>query len=221
MSLHIASPSRVARSWLLTKLFGPEKGQESARQNEPKAKEMSEGQRERVLDRVYEDIKQDLIRSIKSEIPSLDAAERRIAKRHGIDQVFLNWFVVNSKHWPPMPTKTKKALRALQDVRLWFGAIPDSWSNMRVPEMESSRSRDAAIKEMADWFVKTFVAKVERKFASTLWKKSREVLDLFRGRGKGSSSKASLLLLRDFERRLGRDRFQLKPAVRRVVELFD
>ena len=120
-----------------------------------------------------------------------------------------------------MPAKTRKALKTMQSSRLWFGEVPSSWQRMNVPHREEARSRDAALKELGEWFLKNFVTKVERKFTNAIWTKSRDLLDVFQGRGKGSKAQASILLLRDFKNRLGEDRFNLKPAVRRMVELFD
>jgi hypothetical protein len=183
---------------------------------------MSPRQREQLLEGTYKSLKNDLRRAIKSEFPSLDAAERRIAKRHGIDPLFLNWFVVaGRRHWPSMPARTKEALRTMQSARMWFGEVPSSWRQMHVPSVDEGRSRDAAIKELGDWFLKNFVAKVERKFTNALWTESRQILDAFKGSGKGSKQQTSVLLLRDFKNRLKADGFQEKPAVRRIVELFE
>jgi len=222
MTTRTASPERVARSWLLEKLLGPEPPRGPSKAPPPKAQSMSPRQREQVLDSAYKSLKTDLIRAIKSEFPGLDTAERRIARRHGIDPLFLNWFIVSGRrNWPSMPRRTKEALRAMQSARMWFGEVPSSWSRMSVPSADEARSRDAAIKDLAEWFLKNFVTKVERKFTNAIWSQSRQLLDVFQGRGKGSKSKASVMLLRDFKNRLGGDRFQLKPAVRRIVELFD
>lgn len=216
MTLHTASPERVARSWLLEKLLGPEKRPSSA----PKRSgPLTPHQRDRALEDAYKDLKAQLIRAVKQEFPGLDAAEKRIARKHGIDPLFLNWYVVNGQNWPSMPARTKSALRTMQSARMWFSEVPSSWSHMAVPSMENSRSRDAALRELGEWFLKNFVAGLERKFTNAIWKKSRELLNVFHS--KGSPSKASVLLLRDFKSRLGEDRFQLKPAVRRLVELFD
>lgn len=226
MNTHIASPERVARSWLLEKLLGPEKpkgpskGPSKGVTPPPRARSMTDREREQVLDGAYEHIKSEVIRAMKMEFRALDQAEQRIAKRHGIDPLFLNWYVVNGTNWPSMPERTKKGLRTMQSARLWFGEVPSNWTNMHVPELDDARSRDAALKELGDWFIKNFATKVERKFTNAIWTKSRELLDVFKGRRKGSKAKASVLLMRDFKKRLGGDRFQLKPAVRRLVELF-
>lgn len=222
MNLHAASSHRVARSWLLEKLLGPEKkAPSSSPSSPPRARAMTDREREHLLETAYESLKSDLQRAIRAELPGLGATEKRLANKHGIDPLFLNWFVIHSKHWPSMPKRTKDALRAIKDMRLWFGELPPSWNNMQVPQMESGRQRDTALRELGEWFLKNSVKKIERSFTNAIWKKSRELLDAFKGRGKGSKAQASVLLLRDFKNRLGADRFQLKPAVRRVVELFD
>lgn len=221
MSPHTASPERVARSWLFEQMLAPGR-RGPLKTPPPGARLMSDRERDKVLESSYKALKSDLIRTIKSQFTSLDQAERRIAKRHGIDPLFLNWFVVSGRrNWPTLPRRTREALRAMQSARMWFGEVPSSWRQMQVPSVDEARSRDAAIKELAEWFLRNFVAKVERKFTNSIWSQSRELLDLFKGPGKGSKSKASVLLLRDFKKRLGEDRFQLKPAVRRIVELFD
>lgn len=218
MSLHAASHKRVAWAWL-DKLLG----KAPARPGEPPApaREMTPRERQRLLEDAYGDVKRDLISAIGSEVPNLMRAEIQIARKHGIDPEFLNWFVLNSKHWPSLPTKTRRALQAVRSIHMWYGAVPDDWKSMRVPDIEQGRDRDRAIREVGDWFVKNFVEKVERKYINAIWKKSRELVNAFAGRGKRPDSRASLLLMRDFEKRLVGDRFQLKPAVQKVVDLFD
>ena len=76
-----------------------------------------------------------------------------------------------------MPERLKKGLRALETARLVFAEVPSSWTRMRVPEMDEARQRDAALKELGEWFIKNFVVKVERKFMKAIWTKSRELLD--------------------------------------------
>jgi hypothetical protein len=61
--------------------------------------------------------------------------------------------------------------------------------------------------------------RIEKKFANALWRKSRELVDAFRGPGAAPDANASLLLMRDFEQRLVADLFQSKPAVQQVVDL--
>lgn len=219
MSLHTASPHRVARSWLLTKLLGPEQPKGTG----PRARghALSDREREKVLESAYKTLKSDLIRVMKSQFPAIDQAEKRIAKKHGIDALFLNWYLVNGTNWPSMPARVKKGLRALQSMRIWFGEVPNTWSRMVVPTMDEARARDAALRELGEQFLRAVVPKVETKFTNHIWTKSRELLDLFQGRGKGSKQQASILLLKDFKNRLGADGFQLKPAVRRMMELFD
>lgn len=210
----LISAEKVARSWFLTKIKAPPPA--------PKNVEgLSADQQEDLIENAYDEIKHNLIRSMKSEFGALDRAERRIAKRHGIDPLFLNWYVVNGSHWPSMSQRVKKALKTIQDMRLWFGQVPSSWSRMKVPSRDEAKARDSALKELGDWFLKNIAHKIETSFISDIWKKSRDLLNVLKGRGKGSSSQASILLLKEFKQRLQGDRFQLKPAVRRMVSLFD
>lgn len=222
MNTRTASHKRVARSWLLDKLFGKkeQQNQEKGVKQIP-AKTLSQREREKVLDDSYEEIKRAVELAIQSQIGAMNSTEKRIAKKYGIDPTFLNWYVVSGKQWPSMPAKTRDALRAMQSIRVWFGAVPSGWSNMRTPPPEKARSRDAALKELGETFLKQSVTRIERKYADKIWKKSRQLQNIFQGPGGPKNSNVSLYLMQDFERRLKGDRFQKKPAVRRVVELFD
>jgi hypothetical protein len=211
-----ASSSRVAWAWL-DKLLG----QAPAGVAVAPAAKMTPQERNRLLEGAYDDVKNALIKAIGNEIVPLSHAEAAAAEGHGIDPLFLNWFILNSKHWPSMPTKTRQALQAVRSVHMWFGAMPDHWKNMRVPEIVEGQDRDAALREVGDWFVKNAVPRIERQYVNAIWKKSRELIGAFSGRAGRPDPKASLLLMRDVEKRLVGDRFQLKPAVQKVVDLFD
>lgn len=223
MNSHVRiSSHRVARSWLLKKLLGPEKPRTPSHGSQSrKAPVLTPRQRKQALEGSYKVLKSDLKRAIKSEFASLNAAEKRVAKRHGIDPLFLNWYVVaGRRNWPTMSTRVRDSLRAMQSARMWFAEVPSSWQRMTVPSMDEARSRDAALVELGEWFLKNFVAKVERKFTNAVWAQSRHILDALKAPEKGLRQEASVFLLRDFKKRLGEDRFQEKPAVRRVLALF-
>lgn len=219
--LSTATPchQRVAWAWL-DKLVGQQPARPPTAP-EPPALKMTPRERERLLEETYESIKKELIATIKMEIPKVERAEAQIAGRHGIDPVFLDWFLINGKHWPSLSSKQRAALYALQSTFMWFGALPDDWRDMKVPELDQTRDRDQALRELADWFVKNTVATVARKYVNLIWKHSRALMKAFRGPGAPSDPKASLLLMRDFKRRLLADRFQLQPSVQQIVDLFD
>lgn len=180
---------------------------------------MSRQERSVLLNRAYEDLKGSLINAIVDEIPGLKRAEQNIALSHDLDPTFLNWFLVNGKHWPAMSPAMRSGLRALQSIYIWFDGLPDHWNNMQLPDISEMSRRDDALEDLASYFVKTAMPRIEKKFAQALWKKSREALDAFRDPGGTPDPKASLLLLKDFEKRLVADLFQSKPAVQQVVDL--
>ena len=198
--LSAATPShqRVAWAWLEKLVSQPPPQAPTP----PPALKMTARERERLLENAYESIKQELITAIKAEIPKAERAQGQIAGRHGIDPLFLDWFLVNGKHWPPMSPKQRRALRALQSTNIWFGALPDTWRNMVVPELDQTRDRDQALRELADWFVKNSLATIERKYVNAIWKHSRDLVRAFRGGGAATDPKASLLLMREFKKRL-------------------
>ncbi len=210
----IASHKKVAWAWL-DKLVGRGRG----RQESPATK-LPPRERERELERAYEQMRDQLINEIRSEIPEIRRAETQIARRHHIDPVYLDWFLIQGQHWPSMPQRTRDALRAMQKIFMWFGSVPDSWQDMTVPEMEEVRQRDAAFREFGDWFVKTVIRKLERQYIQMVRTKSRDLLRSFRGRSVPNDPVAALLLMQDFEKRLVGDRFTLRPAVIGVVDLF-
>lgn len=212
------SHKRVAWAWL-DKMLG--KPTRTAPTQAPPAVEMTPQERQRILERAYEDIKKTLITAIGKEVPGFVRAQIQIAQRRNIDPEFLNWFILNTRNWPSMPAKTRQSLQAVKSIHLWYGAVPDDWKSMRVPEMEQARDRDMALREVGDYFLKNVVKRIERAYVNAVWKKSRELMNVFAGRGARPDSHAALLLMQDFEKRLVGDRFQLKPAVQKVVDLFD
>ena len=226
--LSTATPchQRVAWAWL-DKLIGQQPGRpppppvSPSTSTELPALKMTPREREHLLEQTYENIKKELISTIKMEIPKVERAEAQIASRHGIDPVFLDWFVMNPRNWPSMSSKQRSSLNALQNTFIWFAALPDDWRDMVVPDLDQIRDRDQALRELADWFVKNTVATVARKYVNLIWKHSRALMKAFRGPGAPSDPKASLLLMRDFKRRLLADRFQLQPSVQQIVDLFD
>lgn len=171
-----------------------------------------------LLEHAYEQLRDGLIASIRLEIPALVRAEESIATKYGLDPTFLDWFVVNGKHWPSMAPKHRLALRTVQSIFIWFAAVPSHWSHMVVPEVMQGDDRDAATVELADWFLKNALARIERRFITAVWKKSRELLSAL-NIDNASEQKASSLLLVDFTNRLAADAFQLKPAVQQIVDL--
>lgn len=202
-----AQTQRIAWAWL-DKMLGREP---------PPAGPVSPRDRGLLLESTYEQLRDDLIADVHAEIPLLIHAETAIAAKYELDPVFLDWFVVNGKNWPPMSPKARRALRAIQSLFLWFGAVPSHWNHMTIPDATRGDDRDAATIELADWFVKNSLVRIERQFASALWKKSRELLSIF-GLASGDV-KASALLLADFAKRLVGDAFQTKPAVQQIVDL--
>lgn len=186
----------------------------------PPAVHMTPRAREASINTAYEQVKRILTADIKSEIGNIQRAEASFAKRAGIDPLYFNWFLVNGKHWPSMPKKSNQALRAIQNIYLWYGAIPSHWNNMKIPDMGMSRARDQALKDFGRWFLGTVIPKIERKYVREVWKESQALVKSFRGNDAPRDPKAAIMLMRDFEKRLVADRFQLKPAVQEVVDLF-
>jgi hypothetical protein len=200
---------KVAWAWL-DKMVG--------RTPTPVAEALTPRARATVLEKAYEGLREGLIASIRAELPLLVHAEETIATKYGLDPTFLDWFLINGKHWPSMAPKHRLALRAMQSCLIWFGAVPSQWNHMVVPEVGQGDDRDAALIELADWFLKNSLARIERRFVTAVWKKSRELLGIF-GLPQAGDAKASTMLLFDFTRRLVGDAFQLKPAVQQIVDL--
>jgi len=214
----LPSHKKVAWAWL-DKLLS---SKPSPRDETPvPAREMTPRQRVDILEGAFEEIKAILMSAIRAEIPNIIRHQDAIARKHGIDPKFLNWYLVNGQHWPSVSSKTRRGLRALQSLAMWFGMFTGPWRSMVIPDIDQARNRDAALRELGDWFVKSAISTIERKYVAAVWKKSRELVDLFKGPGHGRDPKASVLLMRDFEKRLVGDRFQEKPAVQAIVDLLD
>jgi len=212
----ISSHKKVAWAWL-DKLLGKQPG---PREPALPAAAMSPREREGALEDTYRAIKDELIRDIRMEIPVIRRQQAQIARRHGLDDVYFDWFLINGQNWPSLPHKTRQALRSMQKIFMFYGEIPNHWNDLLVPEVDELRHRDAAMREFGDWFVKTVVRKIERKYIQLIHGKAQELVRLFRGPGGARDGAASILLMRDFEKRLIGDRFTLRPAVVSVVDLF-
>jgi hypothetical protein len=165
-------------------------------------------------------MKGELIDWIRAEIPAIRRQQDQIARKHGLDEVYFDWFLMNGRNWPSLPATARRGLRAMQNIFTWFQAIPNHWNDMVIPDMNELRKRDAAMREFGDWFVKTVVRKIERKYIRMIHGKAQELVQTFRGPGGARDPAASILLMRDFEKRLVGDRFTLRPAVVQVVDLF-
>jgi hypothetical protein len=136
----IAIEKKIAWAWL-DKAIGrkPSQGDATAQGMTPK-------QRSVLLERAYEKLKEELTDAIVAEIPGLMRAEQTIAAEYGIDPLFLNWFLVNGKHWPSLQPLQRKGLRAVQSILMWFSAVPDHWNNMQIPDISEGDRRDGALR---------------------------------------------------------------------------
>ena len=169
---------------------------------------------------VYEKVlRSKLIDIVKMEIPNVQRAETQVAQRAGIDPLFLNWFLVQGDNWPNMPKRTEEALRAIRSIYFWYGRMPSSYDRMVVPDMDQARDRDAALKALGDYFLRSVMPTIERKFTQVVFQESRKLKDWARERDI-PWNKVPVALLRDFKQRVDGDRFQLKPAIQKVVRLF-
>lgn len=186
----------------------------------PPAVKMTPQAREKSIKDAYEKVKKGLLADIKREVSTIQRAEQQAARRAGIDPLYFNFFIVNGKHWPPMSRDTNRALRAIQNIYLWTGALPSHWNNMQIPEMSKSRDRDRELKAFGNWFLRTVVPKLERQYVREVYKQSQDLVKSFRGKNAPRDPKAAIMFMRDFEKRLVADRFQAKPAVQEVVDLF-
>ena len=186
----------------------------------PPAMSMTPRSREKSIEDAYETAKKKLMADIKMEIGPTQRAEQQFARKAGLDPLYFNYFLINGKHWPSMSKDANKALRAIQNIYLWYGAVPSHWNNMRIPDMSQSRDRDRALVEFGNWFLRNVIPKIERKYVREVWKQSQDLVKQFRGRNAPRDPKAAIMLMRNFEKRLVADRFQAKPAVQEVVDLF-
>jgi hypothetical protein len=226
----LPSHKKVAWAWLdnllgladrVTRQEEMRGGPKTAPADLPPAVHMTPRAREGAIKDAYEDLKKQLINSIGKEIPTIRRKQREIARRHGLDETYFDWFLMGGRHWPPMPPKPARGLRAIQAIFTWYADMPDHWNNMVIPELDQVRDRDRAMKELGDWFVKTVVPKIERDYVRSVSKKSRDLVKTFKGRSAPHDPKAALLLMRDFEKRLMADRYPKRQAVQAVVNLFE
>jgi len=227
MTLSTLSPNheKIAWAWLDNLVDKAQSAQrrpsrQPAPADLPPVIHMTPRAREQSISDAYEKTKKILIASIKAEIGTIQRHEAALANRAGLDPLYLNWFLVNGKHWPGMPKKTNQALRAIQNIYLWFGAVPSSWNHMEVPDVNQSRDRDRAFVELGNWFLRTVIPKIERRYVREVWKQSQDLVKQFRGQNAPRDPTASIMLMRNFEKRITADTFQSRPAVQEVVDLF-
>jgi len=227
MTLSTLSPNheKVAWAWLDNLVDRAQRGQkrpptQTVPADLPPAVKMTPRAREQSVQDAYDATLKVLIATIKSEIGGIQRAEAQFARRAGVDPLYFNWFLINGKHWPSMSRDANRALRAIQNIYLWYGAVPSHWNNMQIPEMAQSRDRDREFKVFGKWFLQSVIPKIERKYVREIYKQSQDLVKQFRGQGTPRDPKAAIMLMRDFEKRLVADRFQLKPAVQEVVDLF-
>jgi len=212
----IPSHEKVAWAWLDKML-----GKTPAPHQQPiPAAAMTPRERELELENTYRSIKDQLIRWIRQEIPAIRRQQTQIARRYGLDPVYFDWFLINGQNWPSLSQTTRRALRSMQKIFMFYGEIPNHWNDMVIPDMDELRQRDAAMRDFGDWFVKTVVRKIERKYVQLIHTKAQDLVRTFKGPGGGRDPAASILLMRDFEKRLVGDRFTLRPAIVSVVDLF-
>lgn len=224
MTTLTANHEKVAWAWLnklMQRAQRPRKVPDPANPSEvPPAVRMSPRAREAAIVDAYEATKKMLMRAIRSEIGPIQRAERQFAQKAGLDPLYFNWFLINGKNWGPMPKKTNMALRAIQNIYMWHGAVPNHWNNKIIPDMSQGRYRDRAMVDFGNWFLRNVVPKIERKYVREIWKQSQDLVKEFRGSNAPRDPTAAKLFMRDFEKRLVADRFQEKPAVQEVVDLF-
>jgi len=186
----------------------------------PPAAKMTPQAREKALENAYDAILKMLKIELKKEIGNIQRAEQGFARQAGIDPKYFNWFLINGKRWPQMPRDVNRALRNIQNTYFWYAAVPSHWNDMIVPELSVSRQRDRAFVSFGQWYLRTIVPKLERKYVREVFKQSQDLVKMFRGDNAPRDSKAAIMLMRDFEKRLVADRFQLKPAIQELVDLF-
>jgi len=162
-----------------------------------------------------------MIAAIKAEIGPIQRQEKAIANRKKLDPTYMNWFLVNGSNWPSMPKETNRALRAIQNIYLWYGAVPSHWNNMIMPDLTELRNRDAAFQELGKWFLSNSIPKLRRIYVREVWNQSQELVRQFKGRNAPRDPVAAKLLMKNFAKRMMADAFPTKPAVSRVISLLD
>lgn len=196
-------------------------GPKTAPADLPPAVKMTERAREELVSDAYKELQRELIKSVKDEIPTIRRKQAELARRYHLDLTYFDWFLMAGRHWPPMPPKSARGLRAIQAIFTWFGDMPSSWEHMVIPDLQQTRDRDQAMRALGDWFVKSLIPKIERDYARSVMKKSDELVKTFKGRSAPRDPKAALLLMRNFEKRLLADRYPERAAIQGVVNLFE
>lgn len=166
------------------------------------------------LELVYLGVRDNLILILERWIPQIQRHEKKVAIKNGIDPNYLNWAITRGQ-FPSLTSSQRRALQAIKSLYLWYGYVPDSWNGMEVPE--ENRLVDRAMLELVGWFQATVIKDVDRHFTKSVVAQAQI---LAAGWGE-DVAQVSLGLMEDFEQRLVQDRFQLKPALQKVVDLLE
>ena len=205
---------RVARRWLFKKKAPPVQQHRVPPGADPFHEDLW------IEENVYRKVlRKKLVEIVRKEIPAIHRAETQAAVKAGIDTLFFNWFLFQGENWPSMSRDQERALFAIRSIYNWYGVLPDSYRNMTVPEISKAGDRDAALKALASWFLRTTMPKIERAFMQAIMQEARKLKEWAKERDI-PYNKMPVLLLRYFQRQVDADRFQLKPAIQKVVHLF-
>lgn len=172
-----------------------------------------------LVERAYQRIRNVLVAAIERSIPALVAAERKAAEANGIDPLYLNWFIVNGRRWPPLTQRQRDVLRAVQSIYLWFGAVPPSWEERSEPDLAEYPLRDAALREFVKIVEEKLLPALNRILTKLVWAESRKILVALKKEGMPEPRNCSLVLLAHVKRHLAADRFQQHPPTQQVLDL--
>lgn len=170
-----------------------------------------------LIEPAYQRIRNSLVAAIERSIPALVAAERKAAEANGIDPLYLDWFIVNGRRWPPLTQRQKDILRAVQSIYLWFGAVPPSWEERNEPGLPTLR--DEALRDFAKIVENRLLPTLNRILTKLIWMESRKILAALKSNGMPEPRDCSLLLLAHVKRYLAADRFQEHLPTQQVLDL--
>jgi hypothetical protein len=214
-SYNILSRIRVLTQRLKTWVFNFPGGPSRVDSLTPLPASLSREERFEVLTEEYKFLKYAFWRDQAVEIPHLRQAEEHIAHKHGVDPLFLNWYVVCGSDWPPLETRTRQALRTIQDIYFWHAALPPDWEGMETPsDLERAH---AALVELGEFFLESTLKTLCYKWQRALKARSERLVLLYAR--PGEKTNAALELWLDFRGRLISDRFQGRSALIQTVYL--
>ena len=179
---------------------------------------MSDAQKERVLDQTYKQLLAGL-KSLQLQGKKDFLSEmNRVGRRYGVDPKILMFYVIDGKNWPQMPNMAEDALRTMQALLLQTG-FP-SFDKNEVQMFDDLENVRNALVDLAMHVYGHIIPQMSNSFYKELSKQAKRIINVFRQPGDRVQPNGMLHLMSAFEKRLYQDRFPGRSLALTLLEDF-